>query len=291
MINNKIRELIVNPPWWILDLCPNVNEVFKVFFFLTNFILDKTVPVKSVLVKSQHPKWLSADFKLILHSRDRAERQFHVSRTPQSWEYYRVKRKQVNHEKRKLKAAAMKHSANQSDRTVNRLKVEWKLFIEGIGRGKQHTDISSLKVGTSVISDKMEMANEFCRQFNDCVLPSARPISFKITRPVFGHDYNDTLNFIELSVNNVKESLSKVNQHKPAGLDEIPALFYRMFYLNLASIVTYLFNVSLFMGQFPAILKESFVLPLYKGKGQRSDPSSYNNTISVVKTVGEISPR
>jgi len=119
------------------------------------------------------------------------------------------------------------------------------------------------------------MANEFCRQFNDCVLPSARPISFMNTLPVFGHDYNDTLNLIELSVNNVKESLSKVNQHKPAGLDEIPALFYRMFYLNLSPIVTYLFNASLFLGQFPAILKESFVLPLYKGKGQRSDPSSY----------------
>jgi len=102
-LNKKIGELITNDPWRIMDFCPNVNEPFKVFVFFTNLILDKTAPVQSVLVK--HAEWLTADFERFLHSRDCAERQFHASRTPQSWENFTVKRNQVKFAKRKLKAS------------------------------------------------------------------------------------------------------------------------------------------------------------------------------------------
>jgi len=46
----------------------------------------------------------------------------------------------------------MKQSANQCARTGNRSKVDWKLLNEEIGRGKKHTELSSPKVGSSVLS-------------------------------------------------------------------------------------------------------------------------------------------
>jgi len=233
------------------------------------------VPMKTVLVKSQRPKWLTSEFKRLLHSRDRAKKQFLNSRSAASWEKYRVQRNRVHQEKRRLKAAALNKAAKRGSKTMNRSKVEWKILNQEIGRGKSHSEITALKNGSSVVTTKPEMAELFSNEFCESQLPKQRPISFFSTLPVYGRDYSDTLQYINLSENTVKYGLSKVNEHKPAGMDGIPALFFRRFHATLAPIVTYIFNASLYMGHFPAILKESYVLPLYKGKGQRNDVSSY----------------
>jgi len=56
---NTIINKLSSAPWWVLDLCPNINEVFKVVNFIFSFILDSTLPTKTVRAKSNQPKWLT----------------------------------------------------------------------------------------------------------------------------------------------------------------------------------------------------------------------------------------
>ncbi len=112
------------------------------------------------------------------------------------------------------------------------------------------------------------MAYIFCKEFSECQSLKNDTITYRSSLPVQGRDYFDTLDYIELSDKTVEDALSRINHHKPPGLDCIPALFFKRIRSTLAPIVSYAFIASLFMGPFPDVLKQSTVLPLYKCKGK-----------------------
>jgi len=271
----SISSQLSSAPWWVLDLCPTVNAVFDVVNFTLNHILDQNIPVKTVHMKPNQPKWLSAEFKKLVHLRDNAKKQFTSSKSRVTWERFRRLRNNVLALKRKLKAKELQNAAKVLARSNNKSKVEWRLFNDEIGRRKCQPKINSLNRAGVKTSDDLEMAEVFCSEFSKCEMPKSDVVSFNSTLPVLGRDYSDTLDYIDFSDRTVEEGLFRVNQHKPAGQDGIPALFFKKFNKSLSSVIRYAFNASLFTGHFPDPLKQSIVLPLYKGKGKISDPGSY----------------
>jgi len=211
-------------------LCLNIDELFKTCTSILHFSLDKTIPVKTVLVKAYRPKWLTAKFERVLHSRDSALKIFLSSRSQASWRNYRLKRNQAVLEKRKLKAEALTSAANQGALTMNSSKAEWRLLNEEIGRGKKRSSIDSVRVGSLLVTDKSEIAMYSVKCLVKHPPPNPRPVTFENTLPVFGLDYCDTLDSVEVSIPAVQHGLFKINPHKPAGIDGIPALFYKKFY-------------------------------------------------------------
>ena len=213
-----IIDKLASAPWWILDLCPNVDEVFRVIQSTIVLILDQTIPNKTVKVKTNQPKWLTPEFKRLIHVRDNAKKQFISSKSRETWARYQSLRKNVNAAKRKLKASELKRAVQSLSQSTNKSKIEWKLFNQEIGRSKVNSKIVSLETKSYVATNDFDMANIFCDEFSkplqsdilnfDCVLP-VLPVL-----PVLGRDFSDTLNYIEFSDSTVQEGLSRINQHK-----------------------------------------------------------------------------
>ena len=103
------------------------------YTYVINFILDQTVPLKTMLVKASHPKWITSEFKKLVHKRDVYKKEFIKFRTTESWEAFRHMRNTVVRLKRKLKANELKVLAAESK---NKLKKAWQMFNDQIGRGK-----------------------------------------------------------------------------------------------------------------------------------------------------------
>ena len=59
------------------------------------------------------------------------------------------------------------------------------------------------------------------------------------------------------------------------GPDIVPLIFWKNLVLVLCLFLTKLFNKFLGNGNFPEIWKISNIKPLYKGSGNKADPSNY----------------
>ena len=76
-----------------------------------------------------------------------------------------------------------------------------------------------------------------------------------------------------------------------AGPDGIPAVIYRHMAASLVQPLTHLFQQSLFQGRLPAEWKKAKVIPIFKGKEEKSSPSSYrpisltNNACKILERI------
>jgi hypothetical protein len=287
---SAIGNLLSIAPWWILDICPTVNELFRVFHFTVLHVLDSTAPIKSVLVKSRLPKWLTPDFKRLLHLRDNLKKHYNALRTPESWDLYRKARNLAIKLKKELKRAGVRAEVERVSRSVHKSKAHWKIFNEISGRSKQKIVIPSLVKHGRCITDQKMICEELCLEFSDQQNPWKREIHFGEYLPKHGRDFKDTLSYINLSAGEVDSGLRGINANKPPGEDGISARFWKLFSRTLAPLILRIFNASLFHGTFPDCFKDCFVLPLYKGKGARTDTKAYR-PISILSPLSKMMER
>jgi hypothetical protein len=103
-----------------------------------------------------------------------------------------------------------------------------------------------------------------------------------------------------VSANMSKESLLQINcseqlvaealkscPNSNACPDGMSFRILKMFSHLLVRPLNIVFQQSLYTGTFPAVWKHSVILPLYKGRGQRSSPSSYR-PISLCSCLGKL---
>ena len=86
--------------------------------------------------------------------------------------------------------------------------------------------------------------------------------------------------------NEVKKLISKINNKKSSGFDEISAKFIKLCSPYISDPLSKIFNKSIANGIYPDLLKTARVTPIYK-KGVKSDPGNYR-PISVLSQVNKI---
>ena len=86
-----------------------------------------------------------------------------------------------------------------------------------------------------------------------------------------------TTNFAFEPVSTVAEykRQSSLNIYKASGLDDIPNVLLKECAATIAKPLAHVFNLSLQSGCFPPAWKWAKIEPVYKKKGDRSDPKSY----------------
>jgi len=80
---------------------------------------------------------------------------------------------------------------------------------------------------------------------------------------------------IYVDENEVEKAINTLNPEKPVGSDGIPAKFYKMFSSPLSKPLHHIIRQSLVHSEYPDLLKEAYITPVYKGKGPKNQPSSY----------------
>ena len=96
-----------------------------------------------------------------------------------------------------------------------------------------------------------------------------------------------TFEFTPISETTVLAKLPKLPIFKATGCNQITNRFLRNTAAVIAPSLTYLFNLSIKSSEFPTKWKTAKVTPIFKQKGQRSNPTNYR-PISLLPAVGKL---
>ena len=137
--------------------------------------------------------------------------------------------------------------------------------------------------GTIAVTDA-EKTHIFCHQFaqHSQAPPSVDDSSNDIPTPL----PPDVFTFQSLSVSEVFQALSSLSVRKSTA-GKISNRILRQISGALAASLTALYNRTLESQCLPQEWKEATVIPLYKGKGDRADPSNYR-PISLLNGVAKV---
>ena len=91
---------------------------------------------------------------------------------------------------------------------------------------------------------------------------------------------------IKITTRNVRKALKAIDISKSAGPDGVPGIVLKNCAMELAPVLTRLFNMSLKSGVFPDEWKLAHVTPIHK-KGDKSNSDNYR-PISVTSTVSKV---
>ena len=93
--------------------------------------------------------------------------------------------------------------------------------------------------------------------------------------------------FQEVTEVDVTSALRELNVWKSTGLDGLSARILRECSSELAESLSFVFNLSLAEGIYPDQWKEALINPIYKNRGNKSEPTSYR-PISLLSVVSKV---
>jgi|GEM_PF-2076559 len=278
---SELCERVKTAPWWILSYCTTVESAFATLNFVLTFILQTMIPEKSVRVKNTKPSWMTDDYINMCNLRDKYSKSFKSSKNPEKWKEYRHIRNKLNRQKDSLKADCIEKSVSESS---NQSKVSWKNFNIECGRLKSKTFIKELHVNNTTVTNEHDIANVLCLSF---LIPKYNQFANYTHNNTFMRTIVKQTTDIEITCEEVERAISESSSNKPPGIDGIPAQFLKIIYLEISPILTDLFNRSLREKEFPFLYKQAIVMPLYKNKGNKSDPKNYR-PISILCSISKI---
>ena len=81
-------------------------------------------------------------------------------------------------------------------------------------------------------------------------------------------------------------SLCRCKSTMVSGPDDVPSMYVKKFAHCLAEPLTCVYSFSFQLGAFSQAWKDANVVPIYKGKGNRSDPNSYRD-VSIISNLAK----
>ena len=97
---------------------------------------------------------------------------------------------------------------------------------------------------------------------------------------------NNTLNK-DFSLSEIDKLINKLKNNKSCGIDNIINEFIKYSPSDYKQLLVKLFNLILKTGIIPASWSISFISPIYKNKGSKSDPDNYRG-ISIISCLGKL---
>ena len=165
----------------------------------------------------------------------------------------------------------------------------WKVLGSIICKKKRETNINKLSINNQIINDPIQIANtmnnyftnigpELAKKFQNCIENDSMKF--------MGEGTKQSMYLFKTNPNEVKKLISKLNNKKSSGFDELSAKFLKLCSPYISDPLSKIFNKSISNGIYPDLLKTARVTPIYK-KGVKSDPGNYR-PISVLSQVNKI---
>ena len=193
------------------------------------------------------------------------------TKNEQHWKQYRSLRNHVTYIIRKAKYEYYKHKIDSSVRNPKEM---WNTL-------KQVLPSKSIPNSTEITADAFNdffssVGERLTSNFGDLIPPSVT--------------FSSPLNMFDLSVINVNFVLQELLHLSPDPHLDVLDLDSKLLRLSaplIAPLLAHIYNLSLFSGIIPSDWKLARITPIYKGKGQRTDPNNHR-PISVVSPIAKI---
>ena len=261
----------------------------------------KHAPFVSVRKKLNGAPWITSTYLSIARDRDYHKRKFIELKSKSTdkgqvcqadasdlnvvWNKYKHLRNQANNLNKKLKK---EYFYSKLQRCGNNTQKSWKVLRDLLSK-KKNTVPSNIKIGTDMITDKLEIAKAFNQMFvnvGNCVPRSSNKIfnslnTLKQTKTTF--------KFKEIEVDFVQKELQKIDISKAAGLDDMHPRLLKSAGPCIAEPLTRILNQSLRSGFFPSVFKKAKIVPVPKG-GDLNDLGNFR-PISLLSCISKILER
>ena len=253
------------------DWLNNARSSSSSFDDLNSSLLQLMISAANVSIPIKHSRpgakpWFSAGLKKVLRVLHRAKRTYFRNKSEANFLPYRLAQNS-------WQTAVRKAKQEQNDKTIARitdpkngklLHKMWKQISKPptVPLTQSPSDIHRL--GTFFASTMTDRPNTL---LSHGLTDTTIRIISKSTCP---HSLDSPF-----SEHDVARHCRTAKASTASGLDNIHPEFLRHSGPSFHAALTFLFNQSWASGQFPAEWKRSKAVPLYKGKGNREDPSNY----------------
>jgi len=228
----------------------------KYFYHKINEIIKK-IPKKVVKMKQNDKVWITPIIKSLINDR---------------WKAYKNKNFYLyDHLKLKIKNKISKSKKEWAEINLAKHKNPWKIFKSDVS--ENHNDIGKIIDSyENTIDGLNEINTTLCKVFqnNSFVIKK----DYKIPSTQLTDDQLFT-------VAEVQKKLQHINLKKSTSKSDVPKIFYKIGYRQLAEPLTNIFNSSLLSNTIPAMWKISEIVPIPKTKPPKIDnlrPISLNHT-------------
>jgi hypothetical protein len=268
-----------------------INYNYNVFNSTLHNILNRCIPKKNIKLKTnkRNKFWLSKGIKISCKNK----------RILKSFILYNKNNILNNHYKRYSKM--LKNIINESrkqqyikeiKKSDNIMKSMWKIVKERTNKNRTITyNNTELNINNILTNNPKQVANAFNSFFSSigrvcgnngagagATAPRGRPVL---------HPTSNSLFLSPVEPQEVYKLIKSLKNRRSSGIDEIPSILIKECAHELVWPFHELINQSFREGIFPDALKKSIIIPIYKKKGEKTDPSNYR-PIALLPTSSKI---
>ena len=268
------------------------NDVDDTVDYLTKSInetIDMFVRHKNITIHKDDKSWLQRrpHLKNLIRKRNKAfanYKRLHAlgEVTTRAWTTYCKLRTHVQKDIHEAKKEDIAKFANNIDENINK-KEFYTQLSKVIGKGKGCKNIDCIEGANGITHNNMEMAKAFSSYFaNNSTIrepypepPPSIPLThFRLNKP-------------DITEHQITTSITALDENKSGGHDLINNKIIKLLAPALAPILNLLFSKSLADAYFPTSWKKSNVIPIYKGKGEKTALNNYR-PISLTCSMGKL---
>lgn len=284
-INHELQALnwdnLLSSP--CLDTCIAVIDRELQYMFLKYLQPFRRVLRKSRAHPKSYPPWMTPTLLRAMKMKNDRHSLARKYPTPTNIQHYNLQRNLV----RSLSRAAHRsyiQSITSSLSAPQRPTLH--KFIRSQRLGSSETNIPPLqRPDNTVCDDPGEKATVLNNHFAAVCIPDDPSWSLPPT-PSTARPQGDLSSF-HTSAGHVAQVIKRLPTGKAPGLDGIPNDVLKALSPSLSYPLSLLFNQSFRSGVFPMCWKHALVVPIYKGKGQRSAPTNYR-PISLLSSMSKL---
>ena len=244
-------------------------------YFKSEFlrICDLHAPICVSRLKNRYKPWVNSDIVKLMYRRDFLYRKAVSKNDPTALVQYKNIRNQVN-------VLINRSKSNYYEKLYNESKHNSKYFWKELNKlsDKVHSEESISLEGLN--------ASELNEFFVNIGINTTGNLP-EVSPPWKNPDCLYHFRFCDINCESVCKLLKQLNTSSSLDVLTFDSKLLRIAYNVIAPLLTFIYNMSLSSGVIPYDWKYSRVSPVYKGKGDASDPSNFR-PISVICHIAKI---
>ena len=231
---------------------PNSKDISENWNFFRNnltSLVDRNIPSRNTKAKVHLP-WITREIIRMQRKRNKSHKKAKRTGRNRDWERFRELRRQAS------KAAAKSYTDYLNNHIGESLKTNPKQFWSFIKANKRECiGIPTLQTNGQIITNDRDKANTLNNQFSSVFTQEIYPI------PKLAPSIYSDIPILEIGIDGVIKQLKNLNQNKATGPDELPARVLKETAVEIAPIITHIFQQSYNTSKLPDDWLQALVTP------------------------------
>ena len=257
-------------PWENVAQYENPNSCWQLWKSFYLQILDRHAPFRCMRIRANSLPWITPNIKNLMKARDFHKKKAVKFNSQVHWAKYKDTRNKVNSELYKAKKRYFCDKFEDCAQTKDP-KQSWHHINHLLGRNFKSNNIPQLKIGDTIISDNLMIAEAF----NDFFVSIGPKLSAEIVHDAQDLSENPSTSPVtlftlsEISEYEVFLLLSNLKTSKSTGMDSIPARVLKISAEIISPSLTWIFNLCIKTGVYIDDWKKAWVVPIFKSEDRK----------------------